>query len=1672
MSGPSTTGALDSSAVTLTVGTEPKTKFQKLKDNVKNAFTPKSGDDQTLIDKTVNITGSTLALAPQLAVGTAVATAANVYNSVTKDAIRQWNKARAEPEVGSLGEKWQNFVDGATYRVASAVAAPVSLPVSGVVAIITRARDVARKARKDVNAGRVISFLDELESSLNELQVLVNSRIIDVTSSSGAYDSTSARILTVKEYIDNLKGKLAVLAKDIGEGKKAYSELLSQITELNENKEKVKKTYEEAINTFNTTSTKELTPPIASIIEFHNEMKEPTKPITDVLTSARNAYNHMMPIISKIFDAYTHVEELKKILTPPQLVDFENLHQQAVNVQTEWKNAFDLYTPKVAAVARTGTTALPPPSMHVFKTIKDSAAIPDRISEETPSAARIDYNEIIFKEIAQQITVAAAVNGGKIPIGEFAYNKTIGDLLNHFDTVEQVARDSYHLKEDKDIQRFVGFFEYMMYVLMDFYTWVVTTKAVVDKNVDRALFDKYVSELKDKSKYFINPSVAAPDASTAFTTKAIKDYYEKTAKRVTKEGLRMIEGLVPIDRIEHFKELDDLEGDLKDEMLDIQNEMEIEDREYERMMRDQRTIAEKYTELMTLLPDKDSREAAQKFINDELAARGIKYKFSAAGGAPKAEKLLPMIRDMLGTIPPSADEAHVRENMKGTLLALIQGTGLEKKVADLAAKSGDDVSSIILDGVKTGILASIAASTSSKAIASMVAPDNTPYQDAVAKAAVLSAIATMLKEKEYKESAKKLEAAATHIMEKQESNDPLLYQVALSAILAALKSATKNTDDLAATLQRQIDVIDDKIAKMQDSVKPDNLLATVNAEIAGLKKPENLPITKEQLLLMTTQALLSIGALTKKDVVAATGSPDADAVGKMVRDALSGLDKATESVLNKKITEIVDNAVKDVGVEGAANALKAAAKEKAEAASELANVKAQYNEQIAALREQLESASKNAAESKHNYEQLQAQVQEIATRDAKVPADLQQDIDRARQQVEQAVAAQEAIQASISEVNAAAKRAEASATSATAAVGRAEAAAQSIQKFSNEQEKLIKTLIKLMVDRAKEYNGEFDATPYAGAMEGGDGAAADATKPQDTTAQAKQIRKDLDEVKKTLRGITDAFGGLKSKYERFKKTLPSEDERDNLKNGKYGDSKRVLGVYSYLNEEGRKFVDELKNTIAEKKKALVTAQETVQKVYDTEPTNAIYIKDAGTLKTVIEGDYVSGEAGVLSIMDGIAGGIQTEYDENFSVLKAAAEGIKQEKEYAIREKQQVVAPMYGVPAASSSASAAEAEKVRAAQANTKKSKDTAAALMIDIQKYLDKVIENIDDVQKKLDTETAKDEKEQDKTLISSLKTKLEGLNKANTTIESKKTAAGTKIKAIEDALDGFDATGKDPIGADVASRYASSASQKVDEIKELVKDVEVVLKDATNVKIDKKSASTDDILKKFDDISEKVGKTLLVNLVQKLDGVYMRKLNPAFNAATNSEPTMFAMLWDNYIRKKVESGPMLAAKELTEQMEANNLIPSKVLQISMIDKSIFIFVTLVIRMISLSITSYIITKGKLRTLPWALGAFLFIYALIYVAFVMFINLDMYRLRIIFNFLNLHGNTPNIFLHLLLMWLFSFVIFMIMWNINFPLRGVKTEAISDEEKADLIYRLEVLTMIVWLFLVLMIVIAR
>jgi hypothetical protein len=191
-----------------------------------------------------------------------------------------------------------------------------------------------------------------------------------------------------------------------------------------------------------------------------------------------------------------------------------------------------------------------------------------------------------------------------------------------------------------------------------------------------------------------------------------------------------------------------------------------------------------------------------------------------------------------------------------------------------------------------------------------------------------------------------------------------------------------------------------------------------------------------------------------------------------------------------------------------------------------------------------------------------------------------------------------------------------------------------------------------------------------------------------------------------------------------------------------------------------------------------------------------------------------------------------------------------------------------------------------------------------------------------------------------------------------------------------------------------------------------------------------------------------------------------ALSLVRGEEESIFNKLYNSYMKDK-GTNESAATEKLLIRLENNELVPNKVLKVTLRDKVVFIFASLFIRLFTLSILENMIEKGTVKNSKFAILAYLGLFTIIYIAFVSFVNLDIYRLRIVFNYINFNANASNAFTFLILLWVFGGVIYYITYHINKDLPITNT---TDESKVRLIYRIQVISLITWLFLVLMILI--
>ena len=169
-----------------------------------------------------------------------------------------------------------------------------------------------------------------------------------------------------------------------------------------------------------------------------------------------------------------------------------------------------------------------------------------------------------------------------------------------------------------------------------------------------------------------------------------------------------------------------------------------------------------------------------------------------------------------------------------------------------------------------------------------------------------------------------------------------------------------------------------------------------------------------------------------------------------------------------------------------------------------------------------------------------------------------------------------------------------------------------------------------------------------------------------------------------------------------------------------------------------------------------------------------------------------------------------------------------------------------------------------------------------------------------------------------------------------------------------------------------------------------------------------------------------------------------------------------------------------------SELDPQEVLKINFQDKVIFICIILIIRTFAMVLIEFLIEYNIVSTLTRGIFIYSILYILLVVCSVLLINYDSYKLRIIVNYLNIHINSSNIFFHILLFILFIGLILIIINDNDDNLKNIDNllnytyiykyiyEAaeksnetssllLSQKEKLKLQYRMDIITMIIFIF---------
>jgi hypothetical protein len=251
-----------------------------------------------------------------------------------------------------------------------------------------------------------------------------------------------------------------------------------------------------------------------------------------------------------------------------------------------------------------------------------------------------------------------------------------------------------------------------------------------------------------------------------------------------------------------------------------------------------------------------------------------------------------------------------------------------------------------------------------------------------------------------------------------------------------------------------------------------------------------------------------------------------------------------------------------------------------------------------------------------------------------------------------------------------------------------------------------------------------------------------------------------------------------------------------------------------------------------------------------------------------------------------------------------------------------------------------------------------------------------------------------------------------------------------------------------------------------------------------------------------KVLNNKICNLLKKIkefegiednDDPFEKKNATMFGDASEGVNSIYKRIWNDYIKetRKTKSKGITVENlktdtRLYERFKENDLDPNDILKISFQDKIIFICIILIIRTFAMVLIEFLIEYNIVSTLYRGIVIYSVLYILLLIFGILIINYDSYKLRILVNYLNIHINSSNIFFHILLFILFIGLILIIINNndtnkididnvLNYtyiykylyeiaekskPMSDLK---LSQKEKVKLQYRMDIITMIIFIF---------
>jgi len=567
----------------------------------------------------------------------------------------------------------------------------------------------------------------------------------------------------------------------------------------------------------------------------------------------------------------------------------------------------------------------------------------------------------------------------------------------------------------------------------------------------------------------------------------------------------------------------------------------------------------------------------------------------------------------------------------------------------------------------------------------------------------------------------------------------------------------------------------------------------------------------------------------------------------------------------------------------------------------------------------------------------------------------------------------------------------------------------------------------------------------------------DEDKEKDAAKAAKEQNEMISQVKKDTNEILGIIGQIQSRYkksysfeadnidaqDKFAESKETELKRM-LTNGELSNDERTLvSKWASIKEE-QKWISELDSQIKKAKELYDNVQKSITKLASV-PNDPELAEIIRSLTLLNDGNL---DAQVPFEKDSIPNHLAKVLTEITSAYQVVVKGYNSAGESVTKRSQQTTSS--SAVANSSNASVNEANKVIS----------RLQQKLLTITKIVDQNEDIKDRVSDKSSYETWRDDRKRNYMFTSA------DLTKNNTSFTAPDPKESTQIDIVKDIIAklGYKVVDtKDAFYYENLNIYLDAISKTLDNINPPPK-LELA---STGTATETSTGGSNTIYKHITDISEAISQKIIRAMIRPIEMKLKTRLSPEYGILAEN-PTLLDDIYNRYQKSKASEGNLISAINLENLLNANDLIPSEVLKITTFDKMLFAFIIITFRLVAVTVTEYMIEKNWILSLGNGIIAFGVIYTLLFVGFVVTVNFDLWRLRILFNYVNMHVNTSIILTHLAMVWGLLGVVLLLIFNINFNMTGLSTKITTEEDKARLEYRLEMITLILWLVILLLV----